>query len=225
MTDTIVAGDFGPLVVNTDVDEAIINHVKLWLPTYLAQTERERGQSIGRFNRPKDKSYNSVLTDDEFPDHALPAILVTSADTRGDPQKDGNGNYYAAWNVVISCVVRGRNPRETRWLAAQFEGAVRRIMVRQDIPMDGEVRWTGTSVASVNDRSGKGRYLAAGIGTYVFYVDRVLLEGNGPGYPDNGPYDPPDPVGDPDAPVDPLVEVSSVTTDVTGRSPNQQLGE
>jgi hypothetical protein len=222
---TDVAADFGPLIINTDIDNAVIDHVKLWLPTYLAQIERERGQSIGRYNRPKDRSYDSVLTDDEFPDHVLPAILVTSADTQGDPAKDGDGNYYAAWNVNVSCVVRGRRPRETREIAAIFEGAVRRIMVRQDIPVDGEVRWTGSSVRSVNDKSGKGRYLAAGLGAFVFYVDKVVQEGNGPGYPDNGPYSPPDPVGDPNAPFDPLVQVTSVSSQIDGLTSNQRIGE
>lgn len=206
---TAPVADFGPLVTNVDVDDAVLDMLKQWMPTYLAQTERERGQSIGRFKRPEEASYASTLEDDEFPDHKLPAIFVTSANTTGQPDKDGDGLYMASWNVVVSSVVRGRRANEARWIAAMFEGAVRRIMVQQAMPINGEIRWTATNVAPVKDPTPANRPLAAGIGTYVVYVDHVLQEGVGPI----------EVQPDPSEAFDPLAQVRRVDVDVVGLPP------
>lgn len=220
------AANFGPLVVNTDVDAAILQKLELWVPLYLSQLERERNLADPlvekRLDRPPEVSYANTLDDDEFPDHILPAVIVTTANTEGEPTKDGNGMYSCAWNVVVSCIVKARTPSETRQLAAWFEGCIRRIMLDDDPPFDGEVRWTGTNTAAVADPTGAGRYLAAGISTYVVYVDQVVLAGGGP----EGPpvYEDPDPANRPDDPFVDRVTVGSVTTDVIGKSPESDLG-
>jgi hypothetical protein len=214
------AADFGPLVINTDVDMRVIQELSLWLPTYQKKMELERGLDHKTLTRPEETSYVNALDEDEFPEHTLPAVIVTTANTEGEPQKDGEGVYSVPWNVVVSCVVRGRTPSETRSLAAMFEGCVRRIMTRNDPPpFDGEVRWTGSNTAAVADPSGAGRYLAAGIGTYLVYIDAVLKEGSGPVASDDSPYDPPTPGTDPDTPYGEPVKVGSVSTEVQGTSP------
>lgn len=219
MSISYTAADFGPLVLNTDVDYAVLDILKEYLPFYLAAIERERDLPVGYFDRPKAESYANTLEDDEFPDHAMPAIIVTSADTEGIPEKDGEGMHYAAWNVVISCVVRGRTPKETRRIASMFEGSVRRVMLNEGPPFDGEVRWTGTNVAAVADPTGGGRYLAAGMSTYLVYVDHAVKSQAGIAH--EPPYTDPD---DPDAEPDPLVTVGSVSVDVQGRTPQTDLG-
>lgn len=194
------------------------------MPTYLTKIEAERGLQHKYLTRPHDGSYANTLDDDEFPDYALPAILVTTASTEGTPAKDGDGVYSVPWNVVVSCVVRGRSPSETRQVAALFEGCVRRIMLRNDPPpFDGEVRWGGSNTAAVADPSGAGRYLAAGIGTYLVHVDRVVQESSGPIASDS-PYDPPTPDTDPDTPYEDLIRVGSVSIDVVGKTPQSDLG-
>lgn len=214
--------DFGPLVLNIDVDELMLAQLRKWLPTYMAEIERER-PSLGALQRPKTTSYVNALEDEDFPEHWLPAIVVTSAATAGDPEKDGDGNYYAAWNVVVSAIVRGRDPKETRTLASAFEGCVRRLLVQQGVEIDGELRWTGSSVRPVRDPTNAGRYLAAGMSTYVVYVDRVVLEDAGPSEYDDGPYVPADP-DDPDTPYENPATVDRVLVDVNGKSPNQTIG-
>lgn len=213
------AADFGPLIVNTDIDEMILGMLSLWLPHYMAQVERERNFVVGYLDRPKDESYANALDDDEFLDHSLPAVIVTTAHTEGVPEKDGDGFYSAAWNVVVSCVVRGRTPSETRSRAALFEGCVRRVLMHADPPIDGEIRFTGANTAAVADPTGTGRYLAAGISTYLVYVDKVVQAGVGPA---GDPYaDPTD--GDPNDPFEELVTVGSVTTVVDGKTPQGEL--
>lgn len=210
--------DFGPLVVETDIDVAICEQMVLWFPTHLAQIERERGLKSHFLRRPKKESFANTLDEDEFLDHTLPAIIVTTSATVGDPVKDSDGKYFAAWNVVISAVCRGRASAETRYLAALYGGAVKRIMVGMpDINGHAsETRWMAGNVAPVRDSTRRGRYLAASINQFLVYVDDVLQEGAGPVLPnpDDNPYDPADPA-DPDTPYDPLEVVRAVSVQVT----------
>lgn len=226
---SILAADFGPLITEVDIDEAILGLLKYWLPTHLAVIERERDLDVGFLARPRTADYANTLDDLEFPDHRMPAILVTTAQTDGTPEKDGNGFYYAAWNVTVSCVVRGKRPSHTRWLASLYGGAVRRVMLAMPEGvghpgMDGEIRWVGSNLAPVADQSDTaGRYLAASVGRYVAYLDKVAWEANGPGIP-NTPYDPADP-DNPNDPFEQLVDVASVTTTVDGHTPAEDLGD
>jgi hypothetical protein len=208
-----VYAEYGPLLLSTDVDRAIIGMVQLWLPTYLTNFEQERGLPNRTIKRPEISSYSSTLEDVEFPDRILPAVFITSSSTDATPEMDGDGNYYAAWHVVVSAITRGQNGQNTRDLASYYEGCIRRILLQQPLPMSGEIRWAATpTIARVTDRSGEGRYLAAGIGRYTAYVDHCVHAGLGPSIP-NGPYPDPDPT-QPDEPTVPLVPVTDVTYDV-----------
>lgn len=210
---------FGPLVVETDVDVAVIETLKVWLPTYLRQVELERDLTAGFLKRPKPSSFANTLEDDEFKDHPFPAIIVTTAQTAGRPTKDGNGNHYAAWNVVVSSITRGRTPPETRALAALYSGCVRRLLVQQEAlgGLAGAIDWVASNVAPVADVTGSGRYLAAGINQFSVYIDEVVQSGVGPlePEPDDSPYPPSDP-DDPE-PYNPLALVTLVTTEITAK--------
>ncbi len=210
-------GEFGALVVETDVDVAVVTTLRRWLPMYLAEAERERGLSNRTLARPRPESYANTLEDDEFLDHVLPAVIVTTAQTR-ESDTGAEDRYWAAWRVIVSCVVRGRTPAESRAVAALFSGCVRRILVQQQ-DLGGfaaGVRWVNGNVAAVADTTDKGRYLTAGINEMTVYVDEVLQGGVGPIVPD--PYYPDaDPEGAPDAPLDPLAAVSAVTVSITSK--------
>lgn len=219
----IMAADFGPLVIETDVDAAVVRTLRLWLPTELAAFERERGLALRLLRRPEPQSYTNTFEEDDFPDTRLPSIIVTTAQMEGDPEMDGDGVYYGAWRVVVTAIVRGKTQGEARAIAAMFGGCVRRTMVHQlDLGgFAGDIRLRGGGrVAPVSDSTGQDGYLAASINPFTVYVDAIVQAGGGPYLqePDDpNPYDPPDPAGDPDAPYDPLVPVTTVTTTVTAK--------
>jgi hypothetical protein len=207
--------EFGPLVVETDVDRAVLDTLRLWMPQYLRQFEAERQLTPGLFSRPKAESYANTIEDDEWLDHRLPAVIVTTASTTGQPQRSGDGLYYAAWQVRVSAVVRGEMPAQARAIAAVFGGTVRRILVGPNLPDPVTFcEWGGSLIARV-DPGDQGRYLAAAINTFTAYTDQILQQGAGPIDP-GGPYPDPDPGGDPtgDGTYDGLALVDTVTTTV-----------
>jgi hypothetical protein len=209
--------DWGETVVETDVDRAVIASLVMWMPTYLTQLERKRELPSYLLARPNLESYQNALEDDTFPDGRLPAIVVTTARTDNEPEKltlVTDDAYSAFWRTNVSAVVRGRTPPETREVAALYGGCVRAILVQKQTEI-GVVRWTGSSVRPYPDNSGQGRFLAAAINTFTVFVD-LTLTGDGPVTAEI--YPPPDPVGNPDQPYDPLAVVREVTTQIVARS-------
>jgi hypothetical protein len=218
----VLAADFGPLVVETDVDVAVIATLRLWLPTYLARIEDERSLANRTLPRPSPQSYTNALEDDEFADNWIPAVIVTTAQLDDEPVIDGAGVYSGGWSVVVSAISRGRTPIESRALAALYGGCVRRCLVhQQDLGgFASETRLRGGGrVAPVSDSTGQDRYLTASINRFTVFVDAIVQASAGPYRPDppEGPYTPPDPAGDPDTPYDPLVPLTTVTTSVTAK--------
>jgi hypothetical protein len=207
----VTYGNLGPLVTNVDVDEIVLQLLKDWMPYHARWLEAERGLDPGFLADPA--TFSSVLDDDEFPDAALPSVLVTSAETVGRPEMNLDHVWNNAWRVRVSCVTRGQNGTHTRRLASYMEGMVRRIMLAPQDAFDGEIRWLATNVAPVSDPTRAGRYLAAGISDYAVYADHVVGCDIGGGVPD-GPYPPPT---DPTAPLEPLVPISTVTTEVQAK--------
>lgn len=213
MSSTNIA-DFGPLVITTDVDEAVVGTLRLWLPRYLSHFERERSIPVGSLPRPSSGSFHTVTDSDQLLDQWLPAILVTTA--RGEAQIEawGDGYISAGFQVTISAIVRGRDDEEARKNAARYEGCIRRIMVHQpDLGgFAGGVQPMSVGlVQPVEDELDQNRYLAVGQSSYLVMVDKTVQGAVGP-FGGPGPYDPPD--EDPDTPFDPLAEVSGTTFDV-----------
>lgn len=192
--------DWGPLVIATDVDDAILAVLRQWLPTYLVQGAKERDLD---YKLAEPRTYSNVLESDEFLDHQIPAILVTTADTakvKGGP----NSKYEATWKVTVSCIVRGRKGTESRFNAAIAEGAARRVMIQKARTNDGplnDIDWVSARVAPISDATGKGRYLAAGIATYNVSTDYAAQGFGGPDIPNADAY-----LG--------LATVSEVTTEI-----------
>lgn len=217
---TVRAANFGPLILLTDIDEAILGTLAKWLPTYLRRHEEGEGWDPRTIARPT--TMWNALQDDEFPDAVLPCVMATTARPEGDTIRLGGGLYVANFSVTVSAVVRGRSPIEARLIASIYGGAVQRIMTQQDVGIARQVEWTGgPGVSPVATSTGETRHLAASINTFTVQVDDVLQGSPAGPYlpsPDEPatPYEPPDPVGDPDTPYGPLVDATSLTVDVTG---------
>jgi hypothetical protein len=209
--------DWGTCVLETDIDRLVLTRLRYWLPSYLDQAERERDLPNGEVARPNEASYQNALEDNEFPDGRLPAVLATTGRTEGEPRSMPGRAYGAMWRVQVSCIVRGRIPRETREVAAVFGGAVRRILIHQQIELDAEVRWQESEIIPVPDQTDRGRWLAAAVNRFTVYAD-VALDGDGPwggpGPPPDGwePWDPEDPDPGVDQP-----EAYPVTTTINAR--------
>jgi hypothetical protein len=214
-----VSAFWGPLVTAVDVDVAVLRTLRAWLPHYLTQAEVERGMTVGAVARPKQESYANTISDDEWPEHRMPAIVITTSRAEGY-EMAGDGMYSVGWRCRIAAIARGATPGEARAVAALFGACVKRVLVQQGSLLGAAngVRPVLSDLVAVEDTNtpDEERYLAAALEDMIVFVDQVVQAGVGPfdpPDPDDEIYPPPDP-DDPNTPYDPFTTVGDVNVAV-----------
>lgn len=216
-----ILGDPGPSVATTDVDAAIIGCLKANYGHWLRIEAFERDLVKG-LPAPRGASYANAIDQDEWLDHASPAVLVTTSKTRDKPMRRPDGTYSATWDVAISVVVRGTSGPDTRDRASLYEVALRRCLGHRSVVANAggivhAMHWESSNVVPVATVSRSGRYLAAGMTTWTAITDYALKDSGT--FPAPVPDDQPLPVYVPEVPV------TVVDTDqINGVSPTQDLG-
>jgi hypothetical protein len=197
--------DFGESIASVDIDEWVLATLELWMPTYLAWIKQDKGLP---YDIALPKRYANVIEDLEWPDYALPAILVATAKTDGTPDVLGDGSYSVNWLVAVSAIIRGQNPAMSRSLASYTELAVRMVLLQHGT-LGGyarSTRWTGLAqTRPVSDPTGNGRFLGEGTSTFIVSTDEAVYWNRGPLIPYEGAYED-------------LPEVESITIEAGGET-------
>ena len=184
MSATAIA-NWGPLVISSDIDDAVLTTLRTWMPTYLTQIRKERNLS---FTPALPRTYSNTFAEQQFLDHQLPALIAITAQataTVGGP----NMPYEATWTLELAAVVRGKQPAATRYLASLYEGVVRRVVLQKagGDPLNA-IKWMGKRPREVPDSTGHDRYIVAEIGVFQVYSDQVVQPYAGPQTPDAATY-------------------------------------
>ena len=106
-TTQIGIANWGPLVIGTDIDDAVLATLRTWMPTYLRDQELERDLS---FNPALPRTYANTFEGHEFLDRQLPAIVCTTA-ALAVTQGGSNIPVGGMWTSLVACVVRGKPRR------------------------------------------------------------------------------------------------------------------
>ena len=180
--------DWGALVLGSDIDDAIIDTCKTWSNTYFDQMRIERNLS---FSPAPPRTYANTFMGQEFFDHQLPAIIITTAQlnaTKGGPNLD----YQGTWQMRVATVIRAKNPPATRKLSALYEGTVRRMLTQKAAADEtnpiNDLHYDGFGYEEVPDATGQGRYALAAISRFQVFTDRVVQPFGGPDVPDAESY-------------------------------------
>ena len=177
--------NWGPLVIGTDIDDQMLATLKTWMPTYLRQARLERELS---FNPALPRTYANTFEGHEFLDHQLPALVCTTASlqaTAGGPNIPVGG----VWQSLVACVVRGKRPAATRYLAALYGGTVARVVLqkaRGDALND--MRLSSARYEQVPDVTGQSRWLLAAVHQFNVFTDEIAQPWAGPDIPDADEY-------------------------------------
>jgi hypothetical protein len=107
---------FGPVFMGDELETAVVEHLRLWSPTYLALVERRAG--LDPHALPDVRSWVTTPQDPEkWAEDQLPSILVVSTGLAKAPTVDGSGSLRATWNVGLASVVSANTEANTRHLA------------------------------------------------------------------------------------------------------------
>jgi hypothetical protein len=118
-----VNNTFGPLFVPGIAERQVLAHLEAWLSTYLAEVERQNDLTPGTLKRPQ--FYGASVEADTHPGEALPAIIVVSPGTEGEPIREGDGTWSAWYQFTIVAMIMAPDEIAVREMAGYYAAAIR----------------------------------------------------------------------------------------------------
>jgi hypothetical protein len=190
----------GPLVTGLEIRKATQERLEEWLPAYLAEIGRRFELELR-----DPRSWTRLPKFRDLRADQSPSIVVTSPGLAGPPERDGDGAYFALWNLNVFIVVRGKSFEETADLVALYVAAVRATIAQQGIPIESarKPRWNGEGYDEIARNAT--RTIGAGVASFIVPIGDVLDD-------DAGPTELPEPP-DYEFPDDTFVEEAFVEVD------------
>lgn len=116
------------------------------MAAYIAEAVRQSDLGDARVERPRSVLIAERAT--RLAEKQLPALIVVSPGTVGEPRRDGNGNTQHTWSLVVAAVTQASNERVARQKASILAAAIRSC-VTHGLPRTDDrvinVRWLGES--------------------------------------------------------------------------------
>ncbi len=131
---------FGPIVSNWNVEQAVVSVLKAWMPTYLAEVERQNSlQQKIIYRPPTPESYHGGVDFESWKDDELPSVIVIAEPFGLPDYKASAGGYEQCYEVKVGCVHKGTGSEavpdpedEARMVAAHY-GAATMLLVQVGI--------------------------------------------------------------------------------------------
>lgn len=179
---------YGNIVVAPDITRGTIDHLKAWLPSYVAEVERQQG--LGAKSLPLPRSWTTRTAALKDGEEQTPAVVVVCPGLAGEPRRDGNGNWSAPWGVAVVVMVGARDPESSVEVSRYYAGAVRACLTQMPaLPdLDAEFVWVDEEYTDLPE--GRSRALAAATVEFVCNVPLVMGARRGPWPGSEPPEDP-----------------------------------
>ncbi len=179
---------FKDIISSDELDVQINATLSMWMDTYLAELDRQRGFSTPI---PGIRSYVTLQDFRHDPENQTPAVVVVNAGTTGRPQKTGEGWYRSTFLVAVAVITSTKDQASTRRMSQVYGAAVRAIMLQKKAGanMVSDVAWLGEANDQIDRDAGD--QLAACTNSFELMVDGIVKErGAGPAAPSTATPDP-----------------------------------
>lgn len=179
---------FGDFKTGADLEDAVISHLRDWMPTYLAEVERQYQMGQGSLPPIRSASTNNEFS--KWPEEQLPALIVISPGSAGADsiKMEGDGTYRVAWVVGLAVIVSAKDKSSTLTLAKRYGAAIAGAIL-QHPSLSGYaegVQWEDVRYNDLPEDSE--RTLASVQMVFRIEVRNVLTAGLGPREPIVDPY-------------------------------------
>jgi hypothetical protein len=136
---------YGPAVSWRDLKAWAVKGAQLWLPDYLADSERQHGLIPPQAGRPKAGQWTTATSPTKWAQITPPCIVVISPGMVGDeaPRKQADRTYQTTWGVRYLAIVHGRDEDDTDLLASVYGLAIRQMVNQQAGAWTGATGYTG----------------------------------------------------------------------------------
>jgi hypothetical protein len=119
---------FGRLLDRTEVERAVLDTIRYWEKTYLAEIERQNGMDPHALQLIK--NYATRNDWKHFPEDQQPALLAISPGIEGVPFAEGDGAVTARFALGVGLIANGQDEEDTRLLTGLYGTAVLAILLQ-----------------------------------------------------------------------------------------------
>lgn len=200
---------FGDFVDGADVEVALLEHLKLWMPTYVEEVRRQKD--------PLEDTWRSVApirsftvvhqADQKWPEDQLPMLLAYAPGLAAEPDAEGAGPMGAIYECALTAIASGSGMADSKALARLYATAAKGAILQHE-SLGGfalGTRWTNEKNYPLTGFADRERSLMAVSAVYQIEVEAVLDRHAGIAEPEV----------DPESPADPLPEITSTDVEVT----------
>lgn len=181
-----MTGIFGSFLTDWQVEQAVISHLRAWMPDYLPHARRI-GEAIREepfSDFPQPRSYSVTPREpDRWPEEQLPAFLIVSTGMIDPPRRDsaGNGEFRGKFSIGVGAICSAGEEEMSKLLAGLYFTAAAQILL--DKPsLGGFAEGTTFQEPPQNDwlESDRDRTLAARFAVFAVEVKGILEITGGP---------------------------------------------
>lgn len=191
-----VSEQFGRIITRGDVERAALATLKAFMPSYLAELERQQEREPDTLPVPRRWFILDELAD--LPAGGGPAVAIVSPGLAGDRPDAGNdGKYDARFRLGVAVFIGARDQEASHDLAGIYVAAIRSILVQHPTLGDvaAGVEWLEESYDDLGTPAGSSPredQLAAGRVLVAVTMREVVDPYAGPAVPPVDPYVEPD---------------------------------
>jgi hypothetical protein len=190
MSSSVISPQFSRIFVASDLEQAVLDSLHTWFPTYLREVERQIGMAEGT-NKPP-VNYSNRNKFDSLAGEAVPKVVCISPGTIGNPIVSGR-SISMTWAVGVGVVMAARSEGLAN-KQIKIYGAAARAIVLQQFPKAGiaiDIQLLSENYEDLPVRTQNQHARAAGVYFTMNSPDIVRKGGMGIGplEPDEDPYE------------------------------------
>jgi hypothetical protein len=187
-TQPVESAIFGPILSASEIEEAILEALKFWFPTYLAEMERRLSLHKGTLIVPQ--NYTNRNSFDAVEGEKTPKIVVIAPGLEGSPRKSA-ASYSAMWRVGVGVATGAKTERECNKYLKAYSGAIRAILIQKPGTVReyglnnlSEITWLSEEYVDLPEISNQHRLYKAATLWFTVDVNAVIGRRFGPVGPD-----------------------------------------
>lgn len=183
---------FEAIPTRIQIVDAALTVLKAWLPSYIAEIERQH--DLDPKTLPFPRSYSTRTQTTKWSEDQTPAVVMVSPGLAGAPKRDGNGVWRSPWGLGVAVITSGNTQESVIANSSYYGAAVRACLLqRQPLPgVDGRLHWLDEDYTEIPE--GQSRSLAAARVEFQVLIPHTVDDMAGPlpsAEPPVDPYDPP----------------------------------
>jgi hypothetical protein len=140
-----INAQFRRILVASTLEQATMDTLVMWLPTYLAEVERQL--NLHPSTLPAPQNYTNRNSFDTLAGEQIPKIVVLSEGIEGIPVTFGPGQYQAVWRLGVGVATSAKDERTANMYVKAYGAAIRALMVQQGLGNEvagvAQIRWAG----------------------------------------------------------------------------------